>query len=85
MSFVSTSVFASLVGVPVGISISAAGLKICPLTAGIKKYKSIIKNKRKNYDRILLLAKTKLNTIEVMISKGVSDSYIKRGKICFSK
>ena len=40
---VSIPAFALLVGVPVGIVSSAVGLKICDITAGIKKYKSIIK------------------------------------------
>ena len=39
---VSISVFASLVGVPVGITSTSLGLKICGLTAGIEKYKSVI-------------------------------------------
>ena len=38
-------VFASLVGIPIGITSSVIGLKICVITAGIKKYKSIIKKK----------------------------------------
>ena len=37
------SAFASLVGIPVGITSSAIGLKICIINAEIKKYKSIIK------------------------------------------
>ena len=37
------SAFASLVGIPVGITSSATGLKICIINAEIKKYKSIIK------------------------------------------
>ena len=45
--FISVSAFASLVGVPVGIADSAVGLKICAITAGIKKYRSIIKKKKK--------------------------------------
>ena len=40
---VSISAFASLVGIPIGITSSAIGLNICAITAGIKKYKSIIK------------------------------------------
>ena len=40
---VSISVFASLFVIPIGISSSAIGLKFCAITAGIKKYKSIIK------------------------------------------
>ena len=35
----------------------AVGLKHCALTAGIKKYKSVTKKKRKKYDKIVLLAK----------------------------
>ena len=35
---VSISAFASLVGIPIGITSSAIGLKICAITAGIKKY-----------------------------------------------
>ena len=54
---VSISPFASLVGVPVGIASSAVGLKICAITAGIKKCNSIIKKKRKKHDKIVLLAK----------------------------
>ena len=42
---VSISAFASLV--PIGITSSAVGLKICAITAGIKKYKSIIKKNKK--------------------------------------
>ena len=72
---VSISAFVSLVGFPVGIASSGVGLKICAVTAGIKKFKSIIKEKRKKHDKIVSLAKTKLNTIEVLISKAVIDSY----------
>ena len=43
---VSISAFASLVGIPIGNINSAIGLKICAITAGIKKYKSIIKKKK---------------------------------------
>ena len=34
---VSISAFASLVGIPIGITSSAIGLKICAITAAIKK------------------------------------------------
>ena len=72
--YISISAFASLVCVPVGITSSAVGLKICAITAGIKKYKSIIKKKNK-HDKIVLLGKDKLNTIEVLISKTLIHSY----------
>ena len=52
------------------------GIKICAVTVGIKKYKSIIKKKKKKHDKIVLLGKDKLNTVEVLISKAVMESYI---------
>ena len=39
------------------------------ITAEIKKYKSIIKKKKKKHDKIVLLAKSKLNSTEVLISE----------------
>ena len=48
---ISISVFASLVTVLVGITNSAVGIKICAITAGIKKYKSILKKKKKKRDQ----------------------------------
>ena len=71
---VSISTFSSLVGIPIGITGSAMGLKTCAITAGVKKYKSIIKKKKKKHDKIELLAKVKLNSIEVLISKALIDS-----------
>ena len=73
---VSISAFASLVGIAIGITSSAIELKICVITAGIKKYKSIIKKKKKKHDKTVLLAKSKLNSIEILISKALIDSNI---------
>ena len=74
---VSISAFASLVVIPIGITSSAIRLKVCVITAGIKKYKSISKKKRKKHNKMLFLAKSKLNSIEVLISKALNDSNIK--------
>ena len=73
---VSVSTFASLVFVLVGITSSAVGIKMCAITAGVKKYKAIIKKKKKNHDKIVLFGKDKLNTIEVLISEALINSYI---------
>ena len=64
--YISVSAFASLVGFPQRLKISAVRLKICAITAAFKKYKSIIKKTKKKCDKILLLAK--LNTIGVLIN-----------------
>ena len=61
---VSISALASLVDIPVGIASSAIELKICAIAAGIQKYKSIIKKKKKKHDKIVLLAKSLLSSIE---------------------
>ena len=41
------SAFASLIGIPTGITGSVKRLKIFVITAGIKKYKPIIKKKKR--------------------------------------
>ena len=73
---ISVSAFASLVGIPIGITSSAIGLKNYAITAAIKKYKSMIKKKKNKHDKIVLLGKSKLNSIEVLISKVLIDSVI---------
>ena len=45
---VSISSFASLVDIPIAIKSSAIGLKICAITVGVEKYRSIIKKKKKS-------------------------------------
>ena len=58
------------------ITNSVIGLKIYEIAEGIKNYKLIIKKKKKKHDQIVLLAKLKLNKIEVSISKTLIDSVI---------
>ena len=48
----SISVFDFLVGIPIEIMSLALGLKICLLTAEIKIFKSVIKNKKKKHDNL---------------------------------
>ena len=48
--------------------------KNCTITAGIKKYKSVIKKKK--HGDIVLLEKSKLNCIEMLIFKALIDSVI---------
>ena len=61
---------------PIGITSSAIGLKICVITAGIKTYKSISNKKKKKHDKVILLARSTSNSIEVLISKVLIDSNI---------
>ena len=58
------SFLASLLVIPTEITSSAIELKISATTAGIKNCKSIIKQKKKKHEKIVLLTKSKLNSIE---------------------
>ena len=69
--------------IPVGIASSTIGLKVYVITAGIKKYNSIIKKKRKKHDKIVLLVKYKSNGIEVLTSKRLIDSNISHDQFQF--
>ena len=61
-------------GISIGITSSVVGLKICVMTEGIKKYKSIIKKKKP--DKIVLLGKFKKDAMVVLISRPLIDSHI---------
>ena len=71
---ISISASASLVGIPVGITSSSIWLKICAIFKAIKKYKSIYKKKKNKRDKRVLLAKSKLSSLEVLILKALIDS-----------
>ena len=65
----------SVVGAPVGKA-SASFTLIFSLTTGIiKKLLSITRNKKK-HDKILMLAKSKLNSIETLVSQALIDMEI---------
>ena len=73
---ISISPFASLIGIPIGITGSALGLKICVINAGTKKYKAVIKKNGKKQDKIVLLAKSKLNSVDVLFSENLINTNI---------
>ena len=75
-SGVSIISFRSIVGAPVGIA-SASFTLFFSLTTGIfKKLLNITRNKKKKHDKILMLAKSKLNSIETLISQALIDMEI---------
>ena len=49
---ISVFAFSSFLGIPLVITNSLLGLKTCAITAEIKKYKLIIKKKKKKHDGI---------------------------------
>ena len=67
---------ASVVGAPIGIA-GASFTLILSLATGItKKLLSTIRNKKKKHDRILMLAKSKLDSIKSLISQALNDMEI---------
>ena len=75
-SGVSIISFTSIVGAPVGIA-SASFTLIFSLTTGIvKKLLNITRNKKKKHDKILMLAKSKLDSIETLVSQALIDMEI---------
>ena len=68
--------FTSIVGAPVGIA-GASFTLISSLTTGIiKKLLSTTRNKKKKHDKTLMLAKSKLNSIETLIFQALNDMEI---------
>ena len=66
----------SVVGAPVEIA-GANSTLILSLTTGIiKKLLSITRNKKKKHDKNLMLAKSKLNSIETLVSQALVDMEI---------
>ena len=73
---VSIDLFTSIIGAPVGIA-SASFTLIFSITTGIvKKLLRTTRNKMKNHDKIFMLAKSKLNRIETLISQPLIDMEI---------
>ena len=68
--------YAAVVGIPVGIAGSSLTL-IFTIGTGINKsLLRVTKKKRKKHNKIIALAKSKLNTIDTLLSSALNDSKI---------
>ena len=68
--------FASVIGVPAGI-IGASFSFTFSITSGfVKRFLKTIRNKKKKHNKIVMLARSKLNSIENKISKALTDNEI---------
>ena len=63
----------SVVGAPTGIAGAIFTLVFSLAIGIIKQLLSITRNKKKKHDKILMLAKSKLNSIETSVSQGLID------------
>ena len=73
---VSICSFTSVVGAPVGIASASFTLIFSLTTAIVKKLLNTTRNKKEKHDKIFLLAKSKLNNIETLISQALIDMKI---------
>ena len=70
-SGVSIISFASVIGAPVGIASSSFTLIFSLTTGIIKKVQSIMSNKKKKHDKALLCGKSRLTSIETLVSQAL--------------
>ena len=70
-SFIS---FTTIIGEPAGIA--SFTLIFSKIKGIIKKLLNITRSKKKNHDKILMLAKSKFNSIETLISQALNDMEI---------
>ena len=67
---------AAVVGIPVGIAGASLTLIFTVTTGVVKKILSVTKKKKKKHNKIMVLARNKLNIIETLLSSALSDSDI---------
>ena len=72
---------ASVIGAPAGIASARFTLMSSLTTEIINKVLKIARNKKKNHNKMAILAKSKLNTIETLISQALIDLKISYKKI----
>ena len=65
--------FTTVIGAPVGIASAIFTLFFSLTTGIIKTLLSITKNENKKHDKILVLAKSKLNGIETLVYQALID------------
>ena len=65
--------FRSIIGAPVGIASLYVTLIFSLATGIVKKLLNVTRNKKKKHDNIPILAKSKLNSIETLISQALID------------
>ena len=64
---------ATVVGIPVGIAGASLTLIFTVITGVVKKLLSITKKKKKKHNKVMVLARNKLNIVETLLSSALSD------------
>ena len=75
-SSISIASFATVIGAPVGIASASFSLAFSISTGIVKKVLKTVRNMKKKHNKIVMLARSKLNSIESKISKALIDNEI---------
>ena len=70
---------ATIVGAPVGMTSVGFTIVFSSATGIIKTLLNTTRNKNKKHDKILMLAQSKLNSTETLVSEGLIDMKISHG------
>ena len=73
---ISIASFATAIEAPVGIMSSSCSLAFSITTGFVKKFLKTIRNKKKKHNKIVMLARSKLNSIESKISEALINNEI---------
>ena len=73
---ISIASFATAIGAPVGIMSASCSLEFSITTGFVKKFLKTIRNKKKKHNKIVMLARSKLNSIESKISEALINNEI---------
>ena len=68
--------FATVIGAPVGIMSATCSLAFSITTGFVKKFLKTTRNKKKKHNKIVMLARSKLNSIESKISEALINNEI---------
>ena len=72
----SIALFATVIGAPVGMVSASVSLAFSIFTGTVKKLLKPTRNKKKKHNKIVMLARSELNSIESKISEALIDNEI---------
>ena len=73
---ISIASFATVIGAPAGIIGASCGFTFSITSGFVKKFLKTIRNKKKKHNKIAMLARSKLNSIESKISEALINNEI---------
>ena len=73
---ISIASFSTVIGAPVAMMSASFGLVFSIITRFVKTFLKTTRNKKKKHDKIVILARSKLNSIESKISEALIDNEI---------